>query len=102
MIELVDHGVRGWEVLRGLRPERDAPSAVERQFELVGEARSQLSKVDLELASKVSARRGIISFRNILIHGYARIDSRLVWNTMTTKLPGLIAEVDALLEDAER
>jgi len=44
-------------------------SAVERQFEIVGEALNQLSKIAPELASKVPDHKQIIAFRNILIHG---------------------------------
>jgi uncharacterized protein with HEPN domain len=49
-------------------------SAVERQFEIIGEALSQLSKVDPKLAAKVPHLPRVIAFRNILVHGYAAID----------------------------
>jgi uncharacterized protein with HEPN domain len=39
----------------------------------------------------------IIAFRNILIHGYADVDDRLVWNIVETKLPTLIREVAELI-----
>ncbi|WP_223839911.1 DUF86 domain-containing protein [Saccharopolyspora pogona] len=41
---------------------------VERQFEIVGEALNQLSKVDADLAAKVPDLPRIVAFRNILIH----------------------------------
>ena len=43
--------------------------------------------------------RRIIAFRNILIHGYARIDDRAVWDIAQTKLPVLIHEVEALMAE---
>ena len=36
--------------------------------------------------------------RNILIHGYADVDDRLVWDIVETKLPVLSKEIDSLLD----
>jgi uncharacterized protein with HEPN domain len=74
-------------------------SAVERQFEIIGEALTKLAKVDQETATLVSEHRRIIAFRNILIHGYAQIDDRLVWGVLDSKLPTLSQEVKELLEE---
>lgn len=73
-------------------------SAVERQFEIIGEALAQLARLDESLAAGVSEYRRIIAFRNILIHGYAQVDDRLVWDIVETRLPALRREVTALLE----
>jgi len=73
-------------------------SAVERQFEIIGEAMAQLAKLDSALASRISKYQRIISFRNVLIHGYADVDNRLVWDVIQTNLPTLAREIDALLE----
>jgi uncharacterized protein with HEPN domain len=72
-------------------------SAVERQFEIIGEALTRLAKLDPETASRISEHRRIIAFRNILIHGYAQIDERLVWGVLDAKLPTLAREVSNLL-----
>ncbi len=74
-------------------------SAVERQFEIVGEALTKLAKVDQATATQISEHRRIIAFRNILIHGYAQIDDRLVWGLLDSKLPNLLQEVRKLLEE---
>lgn len=73
-------------------------SAVERQFEIIGEAMSQLAKLDSALASRISKYQRIIAFRNVLIHGYADVDNRLVWDVIQTNLPTLAREIDTLLE----
>jgi uncharacterized protein with HEPN domain len=73
-------------------------SAIERQFEIIGEALSQLAKIDPSTASEISDHQRIIAFRNILIHGYAQVDDRVVWNVLATKLPGLKCQVTALLD----
>jgi len=74
-------------------------AAVERQFEIIGEALAQLAKLDEGLASRISEYRRIIAFRNILIHGYADVDDRLVWDIIETRLPALRREVTAFLEE---
>lgn len=72
-------------------------AAVEREFEIIGEALGQLARLDAELAAGISEHRAIVAFRNILIHGYAEVDDRLVWDVVETRLPVLIHEIDALL-----
>jgi uncharacterized protein with HEPN domain len=72
-------------------------SAVERQFEIVGEALNQLSKADPETASKVPDLPRIVAFRNILIHGYAVVDDALVWQLLRERLPNLERVIRKLL-----
>lgn len=72
-------------------------SAVERQFEIIGEALTRLVRLDETLAARITHHRRIVAFRNILIHGYANVDDRLVWDVVETSLPVLRREVEALL-----
>jgi uncharacterized protein with HEPN domain len=72
-------------------------SATERQFEIIGEALAQLARTEAGLAEQVTDYRRIVAFRNILIHGYAQVDHRLVWDIVESKLPLLRAEVTELL-----
>lgn len=54
-------------------------SAVERQFEIAGEALNQMSKIDSAVAAEIPQLRKVVSFRNVLIHGYSAVDDRAVW-----------------------
>jgi uncharacterized protein with HEPN domain len=74
--------------------------AVERQFEITGEALAQLIRLDETLAARITEHRRIVAFRNTLIHGYADVDDRVVWDVVQTKLPVLRREVGALLGEA--
>ena len=74
-------------------------AAVERQFEIIGEALNQMFKRDASLALRISDHRRIIAFRNRLIHGYADIDHEVVWGVLETNLPTLRLEVEALLSE---
>jgi len=72
-------------------------SAVERQFEIIGEAVSRLAHLNPALAERLTEYRRIIAFRNILIHAYATIDDRIVWGVIEGRLPQLRVEVRNLL-----
>ena len=74
-------------------------AAVERQFEIIGEAMARLARVDEAVAARISGYRRIIAFRNVLIHGYADVDDRLVWDVVETSLPTLVDEIDALARE---
>jgi uncharacterized protein with HEPN domain len=74
-------------------------SAVERQFEIVGEALVQLSKMDRELAARLPDAGNAIGFRNVLINGYAKVDDAIVWQAATRDLPKLHSAIDALLKE---
>jgi uncharacterized protein with HEPN domain len=72
-------------------------SAVERQFEIIGEALNLLSRLEARLVSKIRGHRRIIGFRNLLIHGYAEVDDTVVWSIIQEKLPLLLDDAHALL-----
>ena len=71
--------------------------AVERNFEIIGEALNRIKNTDNELLEKISEHQRIIGFRNILIHGYDIVDEAIVWQAATNHLPILIGEVKEIL-----
>lgn len=75
-------------------------AAVERKFEVIGEALNQLAKLDPALATRIPDVPQIVAFRNQLIHGYATVNPDTVWNIAQNALPGLLAAVQQLLDDS--
>ena len=75
--------------------------AVEREFEIIGEALNRLARVDPATADQVTELRRIVDFRNRIIHGYDSIDDEVVWGVTEKHLPPLVREVSALLAAAE-
>jgi len=69
--------------------------AIEREFEIIGEAMSRIGKLDSTI--DISGKMQIISMRNRVIHGYDKIDNEIIWGTIVRHLPTLKTEVDNLL-----
>ena len=74
-------------------------AAVERRFEVIGEAMTQLARVAAGIAGRISQYQRVISFRKVLIHGYTDVDDRLVGDVAESNLPTPVAEIDSLLEE---
>lgn len=74
-------------------------SAVERKFEIIGEALGQLRKAAPDLAARVPEAAQIVAFRNLLIHGYAVVEHARVWRTVHESLPALRQAVEGMLEE---
>jgi uncharacterized protein with HEPN domain len=73
--------------------------AVERNFEIIGEALNRLSRVDLQVSRQIGPAPQIISFRNILIHGYDVVDHEVVWEIIRHELPELLTRAQQLLAE---
>jgi uncharacterized protein with HEPN domain len=72
-------------------------SSVEREFTIIGEALSQLSRRDADLLSQIDQAPQIISFRNKLTHEYVTINDQLVWGVIQDNLPALLKQCTKLL-----
>jgi len=77
-------------------------SGVERQLEIIGEALGRLAKSDVATASRITEYQRIISFRNVLIHGYHAVEDPVVWDIVQRNLPTLHREVSDLLSQDQR
>lgn len=74
-------------------------SAVERQMFIVGEAISQLRRVDPSTFDRISEAKRIIGFRNLLAHGYGQVDDSRVWDMIENDVPKTMAEIEHLLAE---
>jgi uncharacterized protein with HEPN domain len=52
-----------------------------------------------DIADSIPELSRIVSFRNVLVHGYASIDKLIVWSVATEKLDNLIKVIHDLLEE---
>jgi uncharacterized protein with HEPN domain len=63
----------------------------------MGEALNRVRRDTPGLLSQISNHREIVSFRNILVHGYDTIDDHIVWGIVAEDLDGLLEDVGKLL-----
>ena len=75
-------------------------AAVERQFEIIGEAFVCLRRTAPEVAAMIPDVSEIIGFRNVLVHAYGDVESKEVWGTIQNDLPRLRDAVGDLLRSA--
>lgn len=69
--------------------------AIEREFEIIGEAMNRIEKVDSSI--NISSKKQIISMRNRVIHGYDKIDNEIIWGIIVRHLPTLKEEIESLI-----
>ena len=70
--------------------------AVEREFEIIGEAMNRIEKVDSTI--QITSKKQIINMRNRVIHGYDKIDNEIVLGVIVRYLPTLKTEIEELLK----
>jgi uncharacterized protein with HEPN domain len=72
-------------------------SAVERQFEIIGEALNKAGAVETALAAQIPEFQRIIGLRHRLIHGYDNVDDEILWDVVQSKIAPLRAQLDTIL-----
>jgi len=70
--------------------------AVERNFEIIGEAASRIPD-DFKKLHPTIEWRIIKDFRNFIIHEYFGINNQIVWDTIQFRLPDLLQEISGLI-----
>lgn len=103
--EAIDHIISaGQHILRFARGGKDRfmedlmmRSAIERQFEVMGEAAARVSEAFREEHPQVPWR-SLVGFRNVLIHGYDAVDPTVVWDALGTPLQEALAALKQLGE----
>lgn len=71
--------------------------ATVKQLEIIGEASNQLTEHFRKLYKEIEWRE-IIGLRNMLIHEYFGIDTKIVWDILQIDLPKLKIQIEKILK----
>jgi uncharacterized protein with HEPN domain len=71
-------------------------SAIERKFEIIGEALNRIKKTHPQDLKAISDWPAIIGFRNILAHAYDHVEDAVVWGIAIRQIPGFITELEGI------
>jgi uncharacterized protein with HEPN domain len=71
-------------------------SAIERKFEIIGEAFTLIRRKRPEDFSVIGDWPAIIGFRNILVHAYEHIEDSVVWGIVSGQLPRFVEQMESI------
>ena len=71
--------------------------AVERSFEIIGEALTRISRIDAIVLESITDSRAIRSFRNVLAHAYDHVEDAIVWGIIERDLDNLAKDIEKLV-----
>jgi uncharacterized protein with HEPN domain len=98
---MLDHAKEAVELIDGkdkteLQHNRVLELALIRLVEIVGEASAKVSSATQKKFPSIPWRQ-VIGMRNRLIHGYASVDSDVLWDTVEIDLPPLVDALENIL-----
>lgn len=79
------------------KSDRRTVDAVVRNFEIIGEAARNLPEDFKDRYDSVKWR-GVVNFRNVMIHDYFRVNTGRVWDTIDKNLPQLKQQIDLIIK----
>ena len=94
-IESIDLHLGGKQVFSEFQKSITIRRAVEREFEIIGEATKRILSIQPDF--KLTGLRKIINLRNLVAHAYDSVDEIALWNIIVNHIPTLKKEVDELL-----
>jgi len=82
--------------LTDLLEDRALQLILEREFEILGEALYRLRNIAPDAFAQIPSGDRIIAMRNILAHGYDRVDYSILWDAATQELDSLRHHAEAI------
>ena len=83
--------------LESYKEDKKTRFAVERCFEIIGEALTRISQIDQSSLASIRDCRAIRSFRNVLAHAYDHVEDEIVWGIIESDLDNLVEDVEKVI-----
>ena len=99
-LEKIEEYTRGID-FNAFTQDRKTIDAVIRNFEILGEATKQIPETIKSKYSEVPWKE-MAGMRDKLVHAYFGIDTAVIWETITNRLPGLKDQIQKIIEDLEK
>jgi len=102
--DILSHASEALDYCRNLSEEdflddRKTRRAVTYLIQVIGEASNRLSE---ETKSNIDLPwPDIIGMRNILVHAYHGVDDKILWNSVKSELPNLIAKISSSIDNSK-
>ena len=74
-------------------------AAIERKFEIIGEALNRIKKIDINILANIDNWREIIGFRNVIAHGYDFVEDEIVWDSIGRDIPVLLKQLNRIIKN---
>ena len=102
-IERIDRYTAGMREKEFLEDEKTQDAAI-RNLEIIGEAARNIERYHPEFAARHSHVPWGIAYemRNVLAHGYFKVDMGIVWRTIHNDLPKMAGQMKQLLNEEEK
>lgn len=81
--------------------DKKTQDAVVRNFEIIGEAIKNLPE-DLKARYPSVAWKRISGLRDVISHGYFRVDNEVIWGLIAERIPGFKTEMANILAEETR
>lgn len=94
-ITSINEHLDGKRIFEEYKSSKTKRRAVERELEIIGEAVSNLLKLNPLI--NISFARQIVDLRNKVIHAYDNVNDMVIWGIIVNHLPKLEQEVQYLL-----
>jgi uncharacterized protein with HEPN domain len=69
---------------------------VERELEIIGEAATRILKITPDIP--IENIKKLVDLRNLVIHGYDKVDDEIIWGIIIRHLPVIKIQVEELLK----